>query len=216
MSRLLACPFCREMFEQGEVEQCPDCDIPLVAAHSLPPSQESVDADAVAWEQDAPEDAVQPWYAVKHGRGAFIALGLASLGCFWFTPWLVISSPYEELRTGHALAAGRLGWLWGGAVAWFVGIALIASRRTIHQLQGVRAIATLFAAMTTAEIGMLLLQSPTGSRLVQYNYEWGWGLYVSLGSSLAGIVTGVRLGRFTPRSKTEIRTSGPHPSATLH
>jgi hypothetical protein len=206
------------MFEQGEVESCPDCDIPLVPVHRLPPSQESVEAEAVAWEQNAPEDAVQPWHDLKHGRGAFIALGLCSLASFWLAPWLSISSPYEELRTGHALAAGRLGWLWGGAVAWFVGIALIASRRTIHQLQGVRVIATLFAAMTAAEIGILMLRSPTASRLVQFDYEWGWGLYLSLCLSLAGIVTGMRLGRFTPprAASTEARTSGPTPSTTVH
>ena len=206
------------MFEQGEADHCPDCDIPLVAVHRLPPSHESVEAEAVEWEQNAPEDAVRPWHDLKHGRGAFIALGLGSLASFWFAPWLSISSPYEELSTGHALAAGRLGWLWGGAVAWFVGIALIASRRTIHQLQGVRAIATLFAAMTAAEIGVLTLTSPSASRLVQFSYEWGWGLYLSLGLSVAGIVTGVRLGRFTPprTAQTETRTSGPTPSTTLH
>ena len=44
---LLACPFCREMFEVGESKACPVCGVPLVAFEKLPASDEALSEDGV-------------------------------------------------------------------------------------------------------------------------------------------------------------------------
>ncbi len=194
MSQLLACPFCRELFDRTETEHCPDCDIPLSPLHQLPPSYAVIEEEAAGWERNPPEDQPLPWYDVRHGRGLLLGIALASLLSFWLAPWLDITSPHAEQRTGYSLARGPLGWLWGGAVAWFVSLALVASRRTVRQMRGVRAIVMLFAALTGSEIVMLLALRPDGARAVQTAYEWAWGSYVSLALSIAGVGVAARFG----------------------
>ena len=53
---LVACPFCRELFDRAEAEQCPHCGIPLEPLHRLPPSHEEVEREAAHWERARPED----------------------------------------------------------------------------------------------------------------------------------------------------------------
>lgn len=202
MSRLLACPFCRELFDQAEAQNCPECDIPLEPLQRLPPSLADTEREALDWERDRPEDELRPWHDFRHGRGILLGIALASLGAFWLAPWVDISSPHAELRTAYSLARGRVGWLWGGAIAWFMTLALVASRRSLHQMRGVRAILVSFSAMTWAEILILVLLSPRASREVHVAYGWAWGLYVSLGLSLAGSIASLRFGA-TPRQPTE-------------
>jgi hypothetical protein len=194
VSQLLACPFCRELFERTEAEQCPECEIPLEPFDRLPPALEVVEDDAAHWERTAPDDQLRAWYDLGRGRGLLLSIAIASLATFWFAPWVDISSPYVELRSGYSLARGPLGWLWGGAIAWFVSVPLLASRRSVNQMRGVRAILTLFSAMTLLEITMLLALSPGTSAHVHFRYEWAWGLYAAFALSAAGMVGSVRFG----------------------
>jgi hypothetical protein len=194
MSQLLACPFCRELFDAAEAEHCPQCDIPLEPLHRLPPSPEAALEQAMRWEQTRPEDVRLSWWDFRRGRGALVGLALLSLLVFALTPWVSLSSPVTEQRSGLSLARGPLGFLWGGAVAWFVSIALVMSRRTITQMRGVRAILMAFAAMTASEVAVLLSMSPHGSRYVYVVYVWQWGLYAALGLSLVGVVAAARFG----------------------
>lgn len=198
MSQLLACPFCRELFDRSETEQCPDCDIPLEPLHRLGPSHELAEEEAVRWERTRPEDELRPFGDLGRGRGAWLAIAVVSLLLFGFAPWVSLIAPHTELRSGYSLARGPLGFLWGGAVAWLVSLALVASRRTIAQMRGVRAILMLFAAMTGSEILILCALSPTSSPEVRVVYEWTWGLYASLGASLLGIATAARFGGALP------------------
>ncbi len=194
MSRLLACPFCRELFEASEAERCPDCDIPLSALDRLPPSLDVVEEQAAEWERNPPEDQARPWLDLSHGRGWLLGIAVCSLLCFSLAPWVDMTSPTTATRSGYSLARGAIGWLWGGAVAWLVSVALVLSRRTLRQMRGIRPILMLFAAMTASEIVMLVWLSPRNSGQVRYVYEWGWGLYASLGLSLAGVVAALRFG----------------------
>lgn len=218
VSRLLACPFCRELFDQAEARNCPDCDIPLEPLHRLQPSLAETERDALDWERERPEDELRAWHDLSHGRGILLGIALASLLAFWFAPWVDISSPHAELRTAYTLARGRVGWLWGGAIAWFMTLALVASRRSLHQMRGVRAILLSFSAMTWAEILMLVLLSPRASREVHVVYGWAWGLYVSLGLSIAGSIASLRFG-VAPRAPAPGRaaptSSGTEPP-TVH
>jgi hypothetical protein len=194
VSHLLACPFCRELFERTEAEQCPECDIPLEPFDRLPPALARVEEDAAHWEQTPPDDQLRAWHDLGRGRGALLGIALASLATFWFAPWVEISSPYVELRSGSALARGPLGWLWGGAIAWFVSMPLVASRRSVNQMRGVRAILVLFSAMTLLEITMLLALSPGTSPRLHFRYEWGWGVYTAFLLSAAGLLSAARFG----------------------
>jgi hypothetical protein len=192
--RLLACPFCRELFDSSEAEHCPECDIPLAPLDRLPPSLDVIEEQAAEWEQNPPEDQQLSWLDFRQGRGLLLGIALCSLLCFWLAPWVEFSSPMTVTRSGYSLARGPIGWLWGGAVAWGVSIALISSRRSVSQMRGIRPILVVFAAMTASEIAMLVFLSPKGSPHLRYDYEWSWGLYASLALSIAGIIAAVRFG----------------------
>jgi hypothetical protein len=197
VSQLLACPFCRELFDRTETDHCPECDIPLEPLHRLTPSYEVVEEEAARWERTRPEDEIRPFLDLGRGRGVLLAIAALSLILFWL-PWVNVTAPHTELRSGYSLARGPLGFLWGGAMAWLVTLALVASRRTIRQMRGVRAILMLFAAMTGSEILVLLVLSPSRSREVYVAYEWMWGLYASLGASALGVFVAARFGGALP------------------
>jgi len=127
------------------------------------------------------------------GRGALLALSLLGLACF-FAPWVVMMKPETAVWSGFDLARGRVGWLWGGAVGWFVMVPLVASRRTIRSMRGVRVVTALFASLTLAEVSMLVLLPPASSRHAVVDFAWGWGLWASGLVSLLGIFFGARFG----------------------
>jgi hypothetical protein len=195
VTRLLACPFCRELFDAAEAERCPSCELALAPLEDLPPSFEVLEEQAAQWERDPPEDQRRSWLDLGAGRGLLLAIALASLASFGFAPWVAISAPTSESRTGYALAHGPLGWLWGGAAAWLVSLALVVSRRSLREMRGVRAILVVFAAMTAIEVLLLACSSPQGSRSVHYAYAWRWGFYASLVLSCCGVLAALRFGR---------------------
>jgi hypothetical protein len=188
MTRLLACPFCRQLYGDAEgVESCPECGLPLRPFERLPPSFEVEPQEYVA-----PEDRRLPFGYVRRGRGALLVLAIAGFATF-FCPWLRTSQPDTSVYTGFDLARGNAGWLWAGAVAWFVLLPLVASRRTITQMRGVRIICTLFAAMTLVDI-LLLFALRASSGRVPVSFTWSWGLYVSLALSALGAIIATRFG----------------------
>ena len=194
MSRLLACPFCRELFDASEAEQCPECDIPLAPLERLPPSLEVIEEQAAEWERNPADDQQRSWLDFSRGRGLLLGIALCSLLCFWLAPWVDVTSPTSATRSGYSLARGPIGWLWGGAVGWGVSVALVLSRRSLRQMRGIRPILSVFAAMTASEILLLVCLSPRGSPQLHYAYAWAWGLYASLLLSIAGILAAVRFG----------------------
>jgi hypothetical protein len=194
VSRLLACPFCRELFSQGETDGvCPECGVRLEPMEKLPPSLEALNEDAELLGPTPPEDEVLPWAYWGRGRGPLLLLALAGLGAF-FAPWVEMTLPEEVSISAFDLARGRAGWLWGGAVAWFVTLPLVWTRRSVMRMRGVRIIVTLFAAMTLGETLMLVSRPPGGSSLVPVAFSWGWGLYASAAISLLGMYFGARFG----------------------
>lgn len=216
VSQLLACPFCRELFNRTEADHCPDCDIPLQPLHRLPPSYEAVEEEAARWEQTRPEDEPLGSADFGRGRGALIGVALASLLVFWLAPWVSVTAPYSEVRTGYSLARGPIGFLWGGASAWFVSIALVLSRRSIAQMRGVRAISMLLAAMTGSEVVMLLVMSPSRVRDLPVAYEWRWGLYAAFGLSAVGVVLAARFGGALPAARAAPEVREPEAARNVH
>lgn len=74
---LVACPFCREMFEQRERQACPVCGVALVSFEKLPRSQAALSEDGIP---DEPEWEPLPITSVRRGRGIRREL-LYSLPC---------------------------------------------------------------------------------------------------------------------------------------
>lgn len=190
MKRLLACPFCRQLFGQEEnVERCPECGLPLRPLEMLRPSPHGGDAEQ-SWV--APEDRRLPPTHFRRGRGTLLVIGVLGLAAF-FVPWIIMRHPYDVTLSGFDLARSSAGWLWAGAVAWFVLIPLVWTRRTITELRGVRLICGLFSALTLVDVIMLWVV-PSHSGMVPVVYAWAWGVYLNVVVSAAGIVVSTRLG----------------------
>lgn len=187
---LLACPFCREMFEEGEASACPVCGMGLKKLTDLPLS-----ADAAADEggvPTAPETELLPWVYMGRGKGILLGLSLAALVLF-FLPWVKLTLPYIDAKSGYDLAHSRLGWLWAAFVSWIVLIPTVMSRRTIHQLRGARVAAAFLSAIPTVAIGILLAKPPKGG-IVPVQYTWEWPMYAMLGLSILAIGASMLLG----------------------
>ena len=190
MAPLLACPFCRQLFAQGEGTRCPECGVDLVAATELPPSLE-----AQALEIAAPvpvEHELLPWTFLGRGRGLLLGLAAAGLALL-FAPWLHEHSPEIRVLSGLEFAR-KLGWLWAAPVAWFIMFALVASRRTIYHMRGSRLAVILLAVMVLMTVLWRIVLLPAPERFVTRRYEWGWGLYGSGLLALAAIAVAIRFG----------------------
>lgn len=211
MAGLVACPFCRVMYERTEAEACTVCGVKLVPFERLPPS-----ADALAEEPPLfptlPEDEILPWTFTGRGRGALIGLSIVGILLF-FAPWVVIEIPEETIRSGFDLARGRAGWLWGGATGWFILVPLVLTRRSIHKLRGARPIAVAFSAMTLGEV-IVLLTLPPPVRRVPLELHFAWGIYASGLVSLASTLVAVFLGGSLPPLPKRVSESSA--GETLH
>jgi hypothetical protein len=186
---LVACPFCREMFEEGEETNCPVCGVALTEFSKLPPSVEALDEDDIPVE---PERERLPSTYMGRGKGILALLGAAGLGLF-FLPWIHMSLPYDLAITGFDIARGRLGWVWASGIAWFVLVPTVLSRRTILQMRGARVAAAFLAAIPGLTVTILLARPPSGG-LVPLRFTYGWPLWVTLLVSIAAIAMAMRFG----------------------
>ena len=180
---ILACPFCRELYGDDEVEVCPECDVLLRPLCDLPPSYEVREAEAAEWERTPPQDRLLPWHYFQRGRGVLLALALLGLGCS-FAPWIELVKPQTVTLSGWDLATTRGFWFGGALASWLVMLPLVFSRRTITKMRGIRIILCLFSVTPTVQSLMLGLNAPT-SELVPVEYHWGWGFYAT---ALLGMV----------------------------
>lgn len=189
---LLACPFCRSLFTRDETAICPHCDLHLVELSHLPPRDDSAETGT----GEAPEDRVlSPWF-LGRGRGACGALALLGLVLF-FQPWAKLERPDEVVLSGFDIARGGATWLFGGAIAWFLLLPLLLSRRTVRSLVGVRALVVTAALMTLGETLLLRLRPPTDSAWMQWGLSYLWGLDASMMVACLAAGLGLRLGGST-------------------
>lgn len=193
MGKLLSCPFCRELFSQGEAEVCPECGLSLVALSKLPLSLDGQEEARLRGELDPPEDQKLPLFYAGRGRGLLCVWACSGLFLF-FQPWASLLRPSPIALAGFDLARANAPWLWGGAIGWFLTVPLAMSRRTVHQMRGVRAIVTLFALMTLGETCLLLLRPPSDHAFFSSGLRYEWGLYLSGAVSLAASLAGLRFG----------------------
>lgn len=187
---LLACPFCREMFEEDEGETCPVCDVPLTKFEKLPVSIDAVHDDGGV--PLTPEHEPLPWNHLGRGKGVMVVLAIAGVVLF-FLPWVRLTMPYIDSKSGFDLAHQRIGWLWASFVGWTVLIPTVLSRRTIAQLRGARVAAAFLSAIPAVGVAILLAKPPRGG-LVPVRYTWDWPIYAVLAVSLVGVAIAVQLG----------------------
>jgi hypothetical protein len=179
---LLACPFCREMFELGETPTCRTCGVPLVAFEKLPISDEALSEDGVVRQ---PEWEPLGLAYLRRGRGALALLALGGAVVF-FAPWVHLTMPDVVSYSGYALSR-RLGWAWGAGVAWFVLLPTVLSRRSIMKMRGARVAASFLSAVPAVTAGLLLARPPHGAHGVPLHFTWAWGLFATLALSLVAV-----------------------------
>jgi hypothetical protein len=185
---LVACPFCREMFEQGEHPSCPLCGVALTPFEKLPPSHDAMHEDGIPV---APEHEPLPRGYMGRGKGALAALSLVGLILF-FLPWIQMTLPDIVAISGFDLAR-RLGWSWGAAVAWVVLVPTVLSRKSIAELRGARVAAAFLSAVPAVTVTILLLRPPHGG-LVPVRFTYDWPLYATLVVSVVAAAFAVTLG----------------------
>jgi hypothetical protein len=190
---LVGCPFCQELFPEGETPDCPVCGMSLKPAEKLPPSYEARVALAAELAQVAPEDRTLPLWYYRRSRGALVLLSIAGLVAF-FMPWVLLHKPDEIVYSGYLLARARGSWFFGGAVGWFVMVPLVISRRTIYKMRGVRIITATFASLSLLEALMLLSHPPRGNHYYPIDFDWGPGLYATAVIGFLGVIFAARFG----------------------
>lgn len=184
---LVACPFCREMFESAERKACPVCGMDLVAFEKLPPSHDAVGEEIPV----EPHHEPLPWNYTQRGRVALPVVALVGLVLF-FLPWIHVTMPDVIDISGFEMAR-RLGWSWGAGIAWVVLVPTVLSRRSIWQLRGARVAATFLSAVPAMTTFILWLRPPHGG-LVPVRFDYQTSFWLSMAVSLVAVALSLRLG----------------------
>jgi hypothetical protein len=186
---LLACPFCRELFDQREDKLCTVCGVALVAFDRLPPADASLTEDGVP---KSPEVQQLPATYVGRGRGLLVLLAAAGVFAF-FLPWVNVTLPDIVSYSGFDLGR-RLGWVWGAGVAWIVLLPTVASRRSIFTMRGARLASAFLAAVPLATVLVLVSRPPHGSHGVPLRFTYGAGLPMTAALSVAALAAALMFG----------------------
>lgn len=187
---LTACPFCRQMFDASELTSCPDCGLALKDLTKLPPSY---DAQIEYPEEPIPPHMeTLPWTYLGRNRGLLLLLCLAGISAF-FAPWIHETAPEIRTLSGYGLAQLR-GYFWAPAVAYFVMIPLVITRRSIYKMRGARVAVAFLAGIVITTVAVRFGFTPTGSHLRPVQIEWAWGLYVTGLVALASLAAAIGFG----------------------
>jgi hypothetical protein len=183
---LVACPFCRELFDLRERTSCAVCGVALVAMDKLPPS---ADAQGMGEPLVLADEKRVPFTYLGRGRGLLATLALLGLAAFAL-PWVSVTLPDIVSYTGMDLGR-RLGWAWAPGVAWFVLFPTVLSRRSLRQMRGARLAAAFLAAFPGLTALLLLARPPHASHGVPLRFTFGVGLYATM--VLSALSVGVSL-----------------------
>lgn len=194
---LVACPFCREMFEKNEAKTCPVCGLSLSAMEKLPLSHDAASEELV---HTLPEQEVQPWLYWKRNRGPLALVPLLGIALF-FLPWIHMKIPTEMMLSGFTL--GRIGVLaWAAFAGWMVLFPTVLSRRSIIRMRGARVAAALLSAIPGVTVAILALNRQK-SALYTVSYEHTWAFWATLALSIVGVALSIGFGG--PLDDIEVR-----------
>jgi hypothetical protein len=185
---LVACPFCREMFELAEAKECPVCGMKLVEFSKLPPSLETHDEFGLP--RDPLHEAL-PWTYLGRKRGALVLLAFVGIALF-FLPWIHQTMPYDNHLSGFLLAR-RLGWVWGAGVGWLVLVPTVLSRRTIAQMRGARVAAAFLSATSLVSCANLFF-FPPHSRFYKPHFVYEPAFWLTIAVSAIAVGMSLLLG----------------------
>ena len=210
---LVACPFCRELFEKSEATQCPVCGIELSALGKLPLSHDAAAEEPVP---TLPEQEILPFTYWGRNRGALALVAVLGIVCF-FLPWIRESHPEEHLFSGFFLAR-KLGWSWAPLMSWMVLLPVVLSRRSIFKMQGARAAAFLMSLFPAATVLMLYFKPRPSWVYLTVRYEFLPAFWVTLALSVVAVVLSLRFGGSSRVITTQVASPSAKrdPSATLH
>jgi hypothetical protein len=208
LAGLLCCPFCRELFtEQDAVTRCPDCGVDLLPLHAVPPSPESQLEQDILTDQTPLEYRTWPFWNMQRGKGWLLLCALLGLASYAL-PWFSQTQPETRVLTGFQLARHYVGWLWGGAIGWFILIPLVLTRRTIVAMRGVRMISVAFASMTALEVLVFVNATASRQNHVIVQFAWEWGIWISSFVSAIGACVAVTYGGQLPEKPAIEESSG--------
>ncbi|MEO8878473.1 MAG: hypothetical protein ABI461_22985 [Polyangiaceae bacterium] len=211
---IVACPFCREMFDEAEAEKCPVCGMKLAPLSQLPPSHESLaEEDPLA---NSPAEEPLPASFMGRGKGVLGLLGFAGLLLF-FLPWIHVYVPDRFDMSGFDLAR-KIGWSWGAAVAWAVLVPTVLSRRSIVKMRGARVAAATLSVVPAFTVAIFLLKPPHNS-LVPIRIDYGPAIWATLVISVIATIVSFTLGgRIDDIPVPRKKLGGRHTAAgeTLH
>lgn len=179
------------MFARGEATLCPSCGLALTDLARLPPSH-----DALAERDDfgippRPDLEPLPFAYFRRGRGVLAACAVLGLAAFWM-PWVHRTAPEVDTLGGFDIAR-HAGVVFADAVAWFVLLPLVLSRRSIDRMRGARVAAAGLACIPIVVVSLLLTHPPR-SRVVPIAFTWGAGLWLTLGLGAVATVAGALFG----------------------
>lgn len=190
MSELVACPFCRQLFEPGEAAACPDCGLGLKELRKLPPSYDAeIEYPTLP---TPPHMEPLPWTFMGRGRATLLVISVLGLAAF-FLPWVRESAPDLRVMSGFGLARIS-GFFWAPAIAWFVLFPLVLTRRSIYKMRGSRVAVGFLAGIALMTVATLYMRPRPSTRLRPVRLEWAWGLYASGAIALAGVAAATRFG----------------------
>lgn len=190
MSGLVACPFCRQIFQKDEAKLCPECGLSLSDLHKLGPSHDAL--------LEEPEEALPPhmeelpWTYLGRGRGWLLLLSLLGLAAF-FAPWVHERSPELRVMSGFDLAR-RLGWLWAPAVAFFVMFPLALTRRSVFKMRGARFSIAFLSVLVLLTVIIRAVALPVSPKLAPLRFSWGFGIYATFVVALLTLAVSLRFG----------------------
>jgi len=202
-SGLSACPFCRELFADGEHSHCPECGVELADLTALPPSLE---AEALIHEEaaSATQAAHAPIATVKDttimplgdmSRGRGVLMGCALFGfVLFFLPWAKQSMPEIVSYTGLDLAKVK-GFFWSTLAAWMVMVPAVMSRRSVLKMIGAR-VAVVMLAMVPGIQCAFLLSRPIRRVVkgVPFEFSWGPAIYATIAVSVVATIAALGFG----------------------
>lgn len=183
------CPFCGELFREGEASVCPRCEIALRPLHDLPTSPQLRERQEL---ETPPDRRPLPWSDWGHGRAALAACG--ALGALlFFTPWVQVQQPDLQILTGADLAR-RLFWLWANLTAWSTVLVLVMTRRNRAQMRGARLVLATLSLLATLAGAVLWWITPDNDSIVLRSVQWQGGFYANLLLGVVATATSVRFG----------------------